>query len=348
VSEPAAGPAFFGRVPGPEVLDRAAHRRTDPAWLADAWKRAKVLVVDSPDTITGQVLVTGPVPPVGARPDAEPATRAAAVVEPPEDATALALLDSDHPAVRDVGLDARYFLGVDEADTPYFVVVSALPELADAQPATLREVGHVVDARSAGILATGLALANWHARHRFSPMTGEPTTIADGGWTRVDAAGAAHWPRTDPAVIMLVHDGVSGDAGRCLLANNSAWPPRPGHIRRYSCLAGFVEPGESAEDAVAREVFEEVGVRVTDIRYAASQPWPYPGSLMLGFYALADPEQELRIDPTEIAAAAWFTRTQIRAAMATMVDPALPPVEPGLPMGASIAFRLVRAWATAG
>jgi NAD+ diphosphatase len=159
--------------------------------------------------------------------------------------------------------------------------------------------------------------------------------------------GRQQWPRTDPAVIMLVHDGVAGDEGRCLLGNNAAWTPQSGQVRRYSCLAGFVEPGESAEAAVEREVFEEVGVRVRDVRYASSQPWPYPGSLMLGFYAIADPDVELHLDPTEIAAARWFTRTEIRAALAAVDSDGVAKVEPGLPMASSIAYRLVRGWADA-
>jgi NAD+ diphosphatase len=319
-----------------EPLNRAAHRRTDPAWLADAWTRAKIVVVDAPDKVTGRVLVSGPVPPL-----------AISTAGQPEGKTELVLFDAAHPVIEASRPELRFFLGVDDADTPYFVVVGELPETPGATAATLREVGHLLDGRSAGILATALALVNWHARHPFSPANGEPTMIAEGGWTRVDADGAQHWPRTDPAVIMLVHDGVAGNHGRCLLANNSAWPPRAGRIRRYSCLAGFVEPGESAEDAVAREVFEEVGVHVRDVRYVASQPWPYPGSLMLGFYALADPDEQMHLDPTEIAAARWFARAEIVAAIDAMSTPDGASAGFGLPMGASIAFRLVRGWATA-
>jgi NAD+ diphosphatase len=317
-----------------EPLDRAAHHRTDPQWLADAWTRAKVIIVDSPDLITGRALVRGPVPAFGGP---QP--------EQPRGTTELVLLDSDDREIGDIGPDDRYFLGVDEDGTPHFAVFGALPEVGGAQPATLREVGHLLDIRSSGIMATALALANWHGRHVFSPRTGAPTSVAESGWTRVDDAGAQHWPRTDPAVIMLVHDGVPGDDGRCLLGSNTAWAPRPGRIRRYSCLAGFVEPGESAEDAVAREVYEEVGIRVASVRYVASQPWPYPGSLMLGFYASADPADELHLDPVEIAAARWFTRAEIRSSLKAAADPDAPETEPGLPGGSSIASRLVRGWA---
>jgi len=316
-----------------EPLDRAAHHRTDPQWLADAWQGARVIIVDSPDLITGQALVRGPVQVFG-RPQ----------LDLPRGVTELVLFDASDPEVRDSDPDSRFFLGVDEDETPYFAVNARLPEVDGAQPATLREVGHLMDVRSSGIMATGLALANFHGRYGFSPRTGAATNAAEAGWTRVDDGGAQHWPRTDPAVIMLVHDGVAGDDGRCLLGSNTAWAPRPGRIRRYSCLAGFVEPGESAEDAVAREVFEEVGVRVATIRYVASQPWPYPGSLMLGFYASADPKDELHLDPGEIAAARWFTRSEIRASVKAAADPSAPEREPGLPGGSSIAFRLVRGW----
>jgi NAD+ diphosphatase len=314
-------------------LDRAGHRRADAAWLADAWSRAKVIVVDAPDRVTGHVLVRGPIAKFGAPRG----------VEQPRGVTSLVFFDAADPAV--AALDGpRMFLGVDTDDIPYFAVVAALPEVDGARPATLREVGHLLDEPSAAALATVLGLANWHARHGYSPSTGLPTEMAEGGWTRVETDGAQHWPRTDPAVIMLVHDGVAGGDGRCLLANSTAWQPRPGHVRRYSCLAGFVEPGESAEDAVAREVFEEVGVRVADVRYVGSQPWPYPGSLMLGFQATADPAADLHLDPAEIAAARWFTRTEVLASMAAEARPDGPQCEPGLPTGSSIAYALVRAW----
>src|SRR5262249_43777688 len=138
-----------------------------------------------------------------------------------------------------------------------------------------------------------------------------------------------------------------GPDGRCLLANNAAWQPRPGQVRRYSCLAGFVEPGESAEDAVAREVFEVVGLRVREVRYVGSQPWPYPGSLMLGVYAPADPEVEMPLGPEEIARAQWFTRAEVRESIMAASSDDLEEIEPGLPSGSSIAFRLVLDWAAA-
>jgi NAD+ diphosphatase len=174
--------------------------------------------------------------------------------------------------------------------------------------AGLRELGADLDDLDAGLLAQAIGILEWHERHRFSPLSGAPTTIERAGWVQRDpVTGVEHFPRTDPAVIMLVHDG--GD--RVVLGRQAVWPPG-----RFSILAGFVEPGESAEAAVAREVAEEVGLQVTDIRYVASQPWPFPQSLMLGFVAravAAEGSDGLVLDPDEIEEAHWFTREQLRS-----------------------------------
>jgi NAD+ diphosphatase len=233
----------------------------------------------------------------------------------------------------------RIFLGEDEDGTPYFAVLASLPDLPGTHPVGVREVGHRLDDLESALLVTAIALANWHRRHRYSPHDGRPTAITEAGWARIGEDGRQVWPRTDPAVIVLVHDGVPGDDGRCLLGHNVAWTT-PGWIRRYSCIAGFVEAGESAESAVVREVAEEVGVTASELRYLGSQAWPYPGSLMLGFAARADPEEEVRPDETEISAARWFTRTEIRAALAGERD------DFGLPMGSSIALFLIVEWLT--
>jgi NAD+ diphosphatase len=174
--------------------------------------------------------------------------------------------------------------------------------------AGLREVGADLTDLDAGLLAQAIGILEWHERNRYSPLSGAPTTIERAGWVQRDpATGTEHFPRTDPAVIMLVHDG--GD--RVVLGRQAVWPPG-----RFSILAGFVEPGESAEAAVAREVAEEVGLQVTDIRYVASQPWPFPQSLMLGFVARAVVDDDggpggLVLDPDEIEEAHWFTRDEL-------------------------------------
>jgi NAD+ diphosphatase len=290
-------------------LDRAAHRRRDEEWLAQAWQRARVLVVAE-----GRVLLSG----------------GRLVLLTPEQASAF--------------IDApRYFLGVDGEGVPYFAVVAELPTVEGARSAGVREIGHLLDELEAGLLMTAVALANWHASHGFSPGSGGPTVSREGGWVRADEAGTPLFPRTDPAVIVLVHDGVPAPEGRCLLGHNAAWTrlSPPGAVRRYSCLAGFVEPGESAEQTVVREVTEEVGVHVSELRYVASQAWPYPGSLMLGFTARADPAEPFRLDPDEIADARWFTRAEILAAL----DPDRTDLDFGLPPASSIAHFLISGWA---
>ncbi|MDG4833201.1 NAD(+) diphosphatase [Solwaraspora sp. WMMD1047] len=297
------------------TLDRAAHRRADREWLDAAWPTARVLVVD----------VAG-----GGR----------ALVTTAPDHPRLVLLE---PKVApDTTADRRLFLGVEPDGVAVFAVDAPLPEVPDTRGANLRQVGHLLSDRDAGLLTTAVALANWHALHAYSSLNGLPTTVSDGGWTRLDDGGRQVWPRTDPAMIVLLNDGVPGPDGRCLLANNAAWPPA-GDGRRFSCLAGYVEPGESAEAAVIREVDEEVGLPVSGIEYQGSQAWPFPGSLMLGFHARADPARAMRLDPAEIAAARWFTRPEIAAVLAgeqvSVGDGRLV-----LPPPSSIAYFLVRRW----
>jgi NAD+ diphosphatase len=192
--------------------------------------------------------------------------------------------------------------------------------------AGLREIGADLGDLDAGLLVEAIGILEWHERNRFSPLTGAATTIERGGWVQRDpTTGTEHFPRTDPAVIMLVHDG----ADRVVLGRQAVWPPG-----RFSILAGFVEPGESAEAAVAREVAEEVGLLVTDVRYVGSQPWPFPQSLMLGFVARAVGDDELRLDPDEIEEARWFTREELRSGAGPRALP--PPV--------SIARHILDRW----
>ncbi|MFC7527823.1 NAD(+) diphosphatase [Actinoplanes sp. GCM10030250] len=301
------------------TLDRAAVRRKDDEWLAAAWDRGQVLVVD---------LSTGGRALVGDRADGS----AALVLVPSADA----------PRAE------RWFLGVDLDGTPVWTMDAPITASGDTRAVTLREIGHLLDDRDAGLFTAAAALANWHASHRFSPRTGKPTEAVEAGWARADEDGKLMWPRTDPAMIVLVHDGVAGPGGRCLLGHNSAWPSGPDGMRRFSCLAGYVEPGESAEAAVVREVGEEVGIRIASLRYEGSQSWPYPGSLMLGFQAVADPAQPLVLDPEEIDEAHWFTREAIAKMIAGgYVDPDSG-VPMSLPMASSIAFYLVEKWLLTG
>jgi NAD+ diphosphatase len=210
----------------------------------------------------------------------------------------------------------RRFMGVLD-DVPYFAVTV---ERGGDDWLTLRDLGLTIDDLGAGLLTSAIALEQWHQRHTHCPICGAPTDEANGGWIRTcPKDGSEHYPRTDPAVIMLIHDG----ADLALLGRGVNWGPG-----RFSTLAGFVEPGESLEAAVAREVYEEVGVVIRDVRYIASQPWPFPASLMLGFSARLDGDPTIALDPVEMAEAGWFTRAEVQQA-ADWVDAGADP-EPGV------------------
>lgn len=204
----------------------------------------------------------------------------------------------------------------------------------------LRDVAAMAAAADAGLLAHAVGLLNWHRRHRFCANCGAATDSAEVGHVRVcPRCGAQHHPRTDPVVITLVHDG-----DRVLLGRQPSWPPG-----RFSCLAGFVEPGESLEEAVVREVGEEAGVTIADVRYVSSQPWPFPASLMLGFeatYAAGDPYPRDR----ELEAVRWVDRDELARAIAADAaggadgaDGAI-----GVPPPLAIARRLMDGWLARG
>lgn len=187
-----------------------------------------------------------------------------------------------------------------------------------------------MESEDLAIYGAARSLVDWHARHRFCARCGGATSPAKGGWQRNCAAcSAEHFPRVDPVTIMLVEHG----SGRLLLGRQPRFPPR-----RFSALAGFVEPGESVEEAVAREVLEEAGVRVRDVRYVASQPWPFPSQLMIGCHCLAD-DDALEVDRSELEEARWFTRGEIEQAMRGEEDAAFlaPPRH-------AVAHHLLRWW----
>jgi NAD+ diphosphatase len=219
----------------------------------------------------------------------------------------------------------RLLLGAVDGVTHFLVLTAAGPHAV--RTAGLRELATRLDETQAGLAVHATGLANWHHRHPRCSVCGAMTEVSRAGECRTCGdCGSQHFPRTDPAVIMLVVD----DEDRCLLGHNVA--------RRttwYSTLAGFVEPGETAEEAVVREVREETGVDVTDVRYAGSQPWPFPSSLMLGYFARAT-TTDVVVDGTEIADARWFSRADVRAQ-----------VERGdlvLPTTISIAGALITSW----
>jgi NAD+ diphosphatase len=192
----------------------------------------------------------------------------------------------------------------------------------------LRMLGTTLSDLHAGLFTAALALANWHASHGFSPRTGARTVPELGGWVRRSVEdGGEVFPRTDPAIIV----GIIDSNDRILLGSNALW-----ETNRYSLLAGFVEPGESLESAVIREVFEESGIRVVDPVYRGSQPWPFPASLMLGFTARVDPEVESTLTPdgAEILDLRWFSRDELTAALD----------EISLPGRTSIARAIIEDW----
>ncbi len=286
------------------TVDRATVRRTDADWIASAWadQRTRVLVIRA-----GQALA-----------------RAAG------DALELVFVA---PAEAPPG--TRFLLGVEAGDVAYFGVSASEDRDAwdrsvqsDPKPTSLRQAGALLSDRDAGLFTHAVALANWHDSHTHCPQCGTPTVPAPAGHlTTCPKDGSEHFPRLDPAVIMLVLDPED----RLLLARNALWPKG-----RMSVVAGFVEPGESAEHAVAREVYEETSIVVGQVRYLGSQPWPMPRSLMLGFQAVAGGGQAIAVDEEEIGEARWFTREQLRAAIEAG--------ELGLAPTSSIARRLIEYW----
>jgi NAD+ diphosphatase len=230
------------------------------------------------------------------------------------------------------------FLGLGDGRA-HFAIDAAGAKVApdvDTELVDVRVLAPTIAQGEAAILAEARSLLDWHARHRFCAQCGSPTQIASAGWKRrCPACRAEHFPRTDPVVIMLA---IRGE--RALLGRNRR---RPG--ARFSCLAGFVEPGETPEEAVRREVREEAGVRCGRVRYLAAQPWPFPSSLMLGFLAEALTE-EITVDPEEIAEARWFSREEIREMVARAATGPDDPTKVSLPAPIAIAHHICRRWSS--
>lgn len=232
-------------------------------------------------------------------------------------------------------------LGVDDGVPVFTADLSALDK-RDAQAlcgkaefVDLREVAAALDRPGGSLLAHARGMVHWHRRHRFCCICGSPTKSSDAGHLRRctnATCGQPHFPRTDPAVIMLV-TRPGPDGGSCLLAHKSGFLPG-----MYSTLAGFVEPGESLEEAVAREVMEETGIAVADVTYRASQPWPFPASLMLGYRAHVTTDA-ITVNPQELVDAAWFTRDDIAR---------MPESGRRLPRPDSIALWLIDEWLAEG
>lgn len=258
--------------------------------------------------------------------------------DPGADASArLALLEPARVAPGALRLYLGRSLDPDAAEalhSPLVAVVLTDDEAASLEPdperwAGLRALATVVSDRDAGLFAEALGLANWHRSHAFCPQCGTATVAEDGGWVRrCPNCGNQVFPRTDPAVIVLITDADD----RILLGSNALW-----ENNRYSLLAGFVEPGESLEAAVIREMFEESGLRVSDPVYLGSQPWPFPASIMFGFTARLAPGQQpadILPDGEEILDLRWFSRSELRAAREQII----------LPGRSSIAWAIIEQW----
>jgi NAD+ diphosphatase len=298
------------------TVDRATQRREDTEWLERAWADpgSRVLVLRD-----GQALV--------AARDGELELVFVPPAQAPEGVRFLLGLDADDVAY--FGVSAA---GSQEDGPPGNQVadweIGSRSEWPDAKPMALRTAGALLSDRDAGLFTHAVALANWHASHTHCPQCGAVTVPAPAGHLTVcPVDGTQHFPRLDPAVIMLVIDPDD----RLMLARNALWP-----AGRMSTVAGFVEPGESAEHAVAREVFEETGILVDQVQYLGSQPWPMPRSLMLGFTARAKGGQQIEVDAEEIGEARWFSRSEMRAA----IDAG----ELGIAPSSSIARRLIEFW----
>ena len=289
-------------------FDRAAHRRSDEDWLRARLRRpgARLIPVWRNRNLVIQET------------QIELAAIEATAFPDVADLPVLVWLGSD-------GASDYFAVDLSHLDDP--AAIPALPQGGRFED--LRQVGPVLRHDEGALLAYARGLIYWHDRHRFCGSCGAPTRSQSGGHSRVctaDACAVQHFPRTDPAVIMLVHDG----ADRIILARTERFLPG-----MHSVLAGFVEPGESLEDTVRREIAEEVSVQVTDIRYHSSQPWPFPSSLMVGFTARAT-TFDVRPDLVELESAAWYSRAELQAS----------PEDEGfrLPRHDSIARRLVDDW----
>jgi NAD+ diphosphatase len=296
---------------GGNSLDRASERRDDGEWIAK--------LLDDADT---RVLALR---------DLKPFIRD----------TTVPALDWQPVAQWRGHIDAGaplIFLGLGDGRAHFAIDAAGADVVPDIDTASIdvRALAPTIAPGEAAILAAARSLLDWHARHRFCAQCGSPTNVASAGWKRCcPDCRASHFPRTDPVVIMLATRGE-----RALLGRNRR---RPG--ARFSCLAGFVEPGETPEEAVRREVREETGVRCGRVRYLAAQPWPFPSSLMMGFLAEALTE-EITVDAEEIAEARWFSRDEVRAMVARAAAGPDDPAQVSLPSPIAIAHHICRRWSS--
>ncbi|MGE3301771.1 MAG: NAD(+) diphosphatase [Hyphomonadaceae bacterium] len=287
-------------------LDRAAHLRKEPEWLHAA--------LTAPETRFTPFAERKP------------------LLRPGDPASPCWL---DPAAAEALAPGAPVFLGLDEAGHARF----AFETTADLAATPLAGAGEFTEMRAAAmqvaggdsaILGTAKSIFEWHARHRFCANCGQPTQVVEGGWKRECAAcGVEHFPRVDPVVIMLATWN-----GHCLLGRGK----RFANLNMYSALAGYIEPGESIEEACARELFEEAGVRAVAVRYHSAQPWPFPSTLMIGLFAEVE-DGAIAVDKEELEDARWFSRDDAQAALERR-HPSI-----SVPQRLAIAHQLIKTWA---
>jgi NAD+ diphosphatase len=294
-------------------LERASYRRADEGWLAERLAEPGSLAVAF---WNGKPLV--------------------------EDAKSggvqLAYLAAGMAKALSAGWERLLFLGLWKETAVFAVDLEGEADPADGpleglgRFEELRGVAMTLPPTEAAIAATGKQVFEWRRKHRFCSACGAPTDPAEGGWKRIcRTCQTHHFPRTDPVVIMLATAGE-----KCLLGRQAAWPKG-----MYSALAGFVEPGESIEEACARELFEEASVRALRVRYHSTQPWPYPMSLMIGLFAEIE-DGEAVADNVELEEVRWFTREEATAMLGELSARAR------IPAGLAIAHQLIKAWVAEG
>ena len=290
-------------------LDRASERRRDQAWIAT--------LLDDPAALILPLR------------ELRPATRGSGspVLDWQKVAPWRELIDGGATLI---------FLGLAE-HRPYFAIDASTAEFGfteAGEPPDVRSLAPLLPAPEAAILAEARSLIDWHARHRFCAQCGAPTRVESAGWVRrCPECRASHYPRSDPVTIMLAVKGEHALLGR--------GRRRPGN--RFSCLAGYMEPGETIEEAVRREVHEESGIRIGRVGYLACQPWPFPSTLMMGFLCEALSE-EITVDPEELAEARWFSRAELRAMVARAAMGPDDPTQLSIPGPVAIAHQICRRW----
>ena len=287
-------------------LDRVNQHRKNPGWLAEQWALSSTEV---------HVVWQGHV-----------AANGEALV-PLSPAAVSKLLGDDYPRLLLGVIDNVAHFGVEVSHLERMALENALHE--DAMLRNVREAAGTLSADASNLAAMASALMIWHSKHKFCGVCGKPTVLQSAGHElHCNGCNTTHFPRTDPALIMLVTNG-----NKAILGRQKIWP-----AGMFSTLAGFLEPGESLEDTVAREVYEEVGVRVTGVKYSSSQPWPFPQSLMVGYHATTS-DTELNVDTNELETAEWFIKDDLLEAR-TMGKRGYPSFPPSI----AISRRLIDEW----